>query len=187
MTKKVLSIFTLIWALSTIVVLFLILSGVFAFKGLVLNILLTFATLTGVFLLLLNSLTLLKRKKALAIFSFCLVLISAILLLIYFWLFNDYILTFFARIVYSFALFSVLLNIISSSVLKLNKYLISVQISAYAVFLLTFSILAGLVWGVNIFTSDLLSKLFCGLVLLSIIFFIVISVISKQQLRKNEI
>lgn len=50
MTKKVLSIFTLIWALSTIVVLFLILSGVFAFKGLVLNILLTFATLTGVFI-----------------------------------------------------------------------------------------------------------------------------------------
>lgn len=187
MAKKFLSILTLILASAGALILLLILFGVFGFKGLILNILLTVATLTGVFLLLLNSIFLIKRKKVVAIISFLFVIISAILLLGYFWFLNDIIITLFARVALSSALFAVLFNIISTSIIKLGKKLVSVQLSAYAIFITTTAALAGFVWGINIFASELLSKLFCVLVLLSLIFLAVILVLSKKQFNSRYI
>ncbi len=179
-TRKIVSITTIVLASLAVLQLILKLDGDMPWFG-GLNTFLTIATLAIAGFFALNSLNMISKSKTLGIVSLSLISVSAIMVIIAFWVELDT--DMFTRITISFALLSVLFNIIVSSGLDLGKNSLVIQIIVYIIAGAVDLIATLALFGV-IKLGDIL-PLFWALVLLCALGIVILKVLAKRLVSKD--
>ena len=176
--KKRISLFTLICA---VIATLIAISGLFSLiklKGTTLDLLFTFLTLTVAGFLTINSCTMLEKKNKLAIISFGLIFISALLVVIFIWS-NVTKSNIFTSLTSTLCILSIYFNLIVSNILKTQNRYLTIQASSYICFTIVSFFLVAISWGSNILSKSL--KLFVLFVILSVLSQVVLMVLSKKQ------
>lgn len=147
------------------------------------KLLVTFCVLAAGLGLAINSIGLLERKNRLAFVGIGLISVSALLMLIWAWFGIEGV---FTQIAGSFALLSVLVNFIISSIFRLGKKYLWFQIITFAVMFIVISGYIAMIWS----NGDLGDNLVTGLVAFTIIaiaFAIAISVMAKNNFNRQSV
>lgn len=178
--RKTVSITTIVLASLAVLQLILKLDGDMPWFG-GLNTFLTVATLAIGGFFALNSLNMISKSKTLGIVSLSLISVATIMVIIAFWVDLDTDL--FTRLTISFALLSVLFNIIVSSGLDLGKNNLVIQIIVYIIAGAVDLIATFALFGV-IHLGDIL-PLFWSLVLLCALGIVILKVLAKRLVSKD--
>ena len=179
--KKGLTIVTLTGLAISVLLLILSVLGVSFLAAERLNLLITSATITAGGFFAITSVNLLNYNKKIAYVSLSLISLSVLLIIIQTWLttLGDI----YSYITFTVAILSVLFNTISSTVLKLQKRYLAVQIIVYIVQIIFILITLLLIYGVLKF--DGVFELFLVALILSLAGVIVLAVLSRKNVVGN--
>ena len=162
------------------VILILSIFGVFEFSGIVFKLLLTFATIVAAGSITLNPLTLVQAKNKWGYVSIALILTSSILVLLMIWIDAIREISVLFKLTGTISILSIIASIIISNAVKLGKKLLAVQIVSYVIICATFTMIALIIWGIDIFDINLMTEFFWVFVVLTVGCFITISVLSNK-------
>lgn len=179
--KKGLTIVTLTGLAISVLLLILSVLGSSFLAAERLNLLITSATITAGGFFAITSVNLLNYNKKIAYVSLSLISLSVLLIIIQTWLttLGDI----YSYITFTVAILSVLFNTISSTVLKLQKRYLAVQIIVYIVQIIFIMITLLLIYGVLKF--DGVFELFLVALILSLAGVIVLAVLSRKNVVGN--
>ena len=180
LTKKLLTIFSIISTVIPILLLIGTLFGLVTFDGVFLKLMLTFVTLAVAGGFAINALNIIRKNKTISFISLTLLLISSILLVVMFWsnfstpeIYND------LTVVISMA--TIFFCIIISMHLKLSKRYLALQIITYILVVAIDIILTLNIFGVNIFAINGMIQTFITLCLITFALLLITGILGKKS------
>ena len=177
--KKKISLATIGFVGLSALLLILALFGVLKLKGVTLDLLFTFLTLTVAGMLTLNSCEMLERKNKLALVSLSLIFLSTLLVVLCFWTKLDNA-DFFMDSTLVISTLSICFNLITSNILKMGKRYTIVQAVSYICFSIV-SLYLILTFLDTISLEDAHLKIFILFIILSFVALCVLTVLSKKH------
>lgn len=185
LAKKVLTIVSLATMGISVIMLIGAIFGLKVFQGALLSLLLSFATIAVASAFSINGLNIMRKKKIIAYVSIGLLGLVSLLGLIIYWskfttapLFN--------QITGVLAIATVFFNIIVSLNLKLDKKYLVLQIITFSIICIVDIILTLLIFGVNVLSNDLVSKLFWALCLVAFGLLCTVAILSRKNREIEE-
>ena len=177
--KKKISLATIICVGVSALIAILALFGILSIKGVISNLLFTFLTLTVTGILALGSCQMLEKKNKMAIVSFSLIGLSALLVILCFWTSLNEI-DVYMKLTLVICTLSVCFNLISSNILKLGKNYKPLQICSYACYsVVALYLILTFLDAIKLVDTNL--KIFILFIILSFVSMCILAVFSKKQ------
>lgn len=176
--KKKISLFTIIFVISSALIAILGLFGVLKLEDSVADLLFTCLTLSVAGLLSINSASILERKNKLAFVSLGLICTSALLVVVWLWS-NVTSPSLFTKATLTLCILSVCFNLILSNTSKLQNKHIVLQTLSYICFIIVAIFLIDLSWEGTFLENNL--KIFVLFIILSLLGLGILAVLSKKQ------
>ena len=181
--KKKISLITLVCVGLSALIAIGALFGLLKLKGFTLDLLFSFLTLTVAGILTLNSCEMLEKKNKLAFISISLILLSTILVILCFFTNLDNIDSY-MKLTFVISTLSICFNLISSSILKMEKNYKVVQLIAYSCYSII-SIYLILIFLDSIKLDGTNLKTFILFIILSFVSMCTLAILSKKKPSQN--
>lgn len=181
--KKKVSLITLSCVVLSALIAISALFGLLKLKGLPLDLLFTFLTLTAAGLLTLNSCQILERKSKLALVSISLIFLSTILVILCFFTKLDNI-DIYMKSTFVVSTLSICFNLISSGILKMEKSYKVIQIITYSCYSIISIYLIFIFLGIIKLDGANL-KIFILFIILSFVAMCTITILAKKKPLQN--
>lgn len=178
-TKKTLTITSLITLIISVGMLILSIFNVPIFKNPNVQILLSFASICAGSIFALNGLQIFNKKRTLSIVDLSLIGLLVVLGILTIWL-NSKLPQLFVQLVSILALATVFFNIIVANYIKLEKSKLALQVVTYSLIVVIDILLSLQILNVNLFGYDWFVKVFIVLCLVTFVLLVVLIVLSKK-------